>query len=59
MKPNAQLLIDQLKEAFPDRMPRDSVTIEELRYLQGAQAAIEKLEDLWEELKQEKDYVYG
>ena len=54
MKPIPQLLIDQLREIFPNQLPQDPVTIEQLRFLQGQQSVIQKLEDLYEEILQEK-----
>tara|TARA_E500000178_G_C16856791_1_gene677753 strand:+ start:531 stop:713 length:183 start_codon:yes stop_codon:yes gene_type:complete len=42
-------LLDFLKELFPDRLPNDQATLEDLRYLQGQQSVIRKLDELYNE----------
>lgn len=42
-------LLNVLKELFPDRLPNEQATIEDLRYLQGQQSVIRKLEELYNE----------
>lgn len=54
MKPIPQLLIDRLKEIFPDALPQDPIDINQLRFLQGQQSVIRKLEDLYLEILEEK-----
>lgn len=48
-----QHLIDSIKEIYPDKLPSDSITIEQLRFLQGQQSVIQKLEDLYKETFEE------
>lgn len=42
-------LLNVLKELFPDRLPNKQATLEDLRYLQGQQSVIRKLEELYNE----------
>lgn len=42
-------LLNVLKELFPDRLPNKQATLEDLRYLQGQQSVIQKLEELYNE----------
>lgn len=42
-------LLNVLKELFPDRLPNEQATLEDLRYLQGQQSVIRKLEELYNE----------
>ena len=42
-------LLNVLKELFPDRLPNNQATLEDLRYLQGQQSVIQKLEELYNE----------
>lgn len=46
-------LLNKLRELYPDRLPTDRITPEELAYLQGQQSIIRKLESLQTE---EKDF---
>ena len=47
-------LLKELKEIFPDKIPRNQIDIEQLWYLQGQQSVIEKLESLFEDAQEEK-----
>ena len=49
----SKALLDELKTSYPDRLPTQEITIEELRYLQGQQSIIQKLESLFEETLEE------
>jgi hypothetical protein len=40
-------LLDHLTDLFPNQLPANEVSIEELRYLQGQQSVIRKLEELY------------
>jgi len=41
-------LLDSLKELFPDALPvSTTITVEELRFLQGQQSVIQKLEEMY------------
>ena len=42
-------LLDFLKELFADKLPSDQATLEDLRYLQGQQSVIRKLDELYNE----------
>lgn len=42
-------LLNVVKELFPDRLPNEQATLEDLRYLQGQQSVIRKLEELYNE----------
>ncbi len=42
-------LLNVLKELFPDKLPNKQATLEDLRYLQGQQSVIRKLEELYNE----------
>lgn len=46
-------LVDLLKELYPNTLPVDDITVERLRYLQGQQSVIRKLEALYEETLEE------
>jgi hypothetical protein len=46
-------LLDSLKEAYPDRLPVDKISLEEFRFLQGQQSIINYLQVLYEEDLQE------
>lgn len=48
-----QVLLDMLKELYPNTLPVDDITVEYLRYLQGQQSVIRKLEALYEETLEE------
>ena len=50
----SKALLDELKMSYPDRLPTDEITIEQLRYLQGQQSIILKLESLFEDTIEEK-----
>lgn len=45
-------LLNKLKELYPDRLPTDRITPEDLAYLQGQQSIISKLEVLQTEEKE-------
>jgi hypothetical protein len=45
-----QGLLEQLKELFPNTLPVSPTTVEELRFLQGQQSVINKLEELYDEI---------
>jgi hypothetical protein len=46
-------LIKELKELYPDKLPQNQIDIETLRFLQGQQSVIQKLETLLEESLEE------
>jgi hypothetical protein len=47
----SKALLERLRELFPDTLPRNSViTIEEIRFLQGQQSVIDKLDELYDEI---------
>jgi hypothetical protein len=46
-------LIKELKELYPDKLPQNQIDIETLRFLQGQQSVIQKLEALLEESLEE------
>jgi lysozyme family protein len=46
-------LLDRLKEDFPNRLPTEQITPEQLRYLQGQQSIINYLDRLYEEIQEE------
>lgn len=46
-------LIKELKELYPDKLPQNQIDIETLRFLQGQQSIIQKLETLLEESLEE------
>jgi len=49
-----EALLDKLRELFPDTLPvSTSTTVEELRFLQGQQSVIRKLEELYDEIYEE------
>ena len=48
-----QGLIDKLKELYPDRLPAKDTDLEELRYLQGQQSVIHKLQELFDDAYEE------
>tara|TARA_B100000212_G_C27008905_1_gene378210 strand:- start:323 stop:505 length:183 start_codon:yes stop_codon:yes gene_type:complete len=50
----SKALLDELKTSYPDRLPSQEITLEELRYLQGQQSIIQKLESLFEETLEEE-----
>jgi hypothetical protein len=44
-------LLDKLKELFPNTLPvSTSTTVEELRFLQGQQSVIRKMEEMFNEI---------
>lgn len=43
-------LLEKLKELFPDTLPVSAITVEELRFLQGQQSVVKKLEELYDEI---------
>tara|TARA_B100000780_G_C20780516_1_gene309962 strand:+ start:53 stop:250 length:198 start_codon:yes stop_codon:yes gene_type:complete len=45
----SQGLLSHLDKIFPDTLPTHSITVEELRFLQGQRRVIEKLKELSEE----------
>jgi hypothetical protein len=45
-----QGLLEKLKELFPDTLPVSVISAEELRFLQGQQSVIKKLEELYDEI---------
>ena len=47
-------LLEKLKELYPDVLPPLGTDIETLRYLQGQQSVIRKLEELYEDTFEEK-----
>jgi len=50
----SKALLDELKTSYPDKLPTQEIPIEELRYLQGQQSIILKLETLFEETLEEE-----
>jgi hypothetical protein len=46
-------LLKELKELYPNKLPQNQIDIETLRFLQGQQSVIEKLESLFEETQEE------
>lgn len=46
-------LLERLKEDFPNKLPTEQITPEQLRYLQGQQSIINYLERLYEEIQEE------
>jgi|TARA_R110001632_G_scaffold59239_4_gene144124 hypothetical protein len=40
-------LLQHLQDLFPNQLPAGEISIEELRYLQGQQSVIRKLEELY------------
>jgi hypothetical protein len=46
-------LLDKLKEAYPDRMPLDRISLEEFRYLQGQQSVLNYVQMLYDEALKE------
>jgi hypothetical protein len=48
-----KVLLDMLKEMYPNTLPVDNIDVETLRYLQGQQSVISKLESLYEETLEE------
>ena len=46
---NAEVLLKLTKDLFPNILPTSHISIEELRYLQGQQSVIRKLEELLED----------
>lgn len=46
---NTEVLIKELKELFPNTLPSSHISIEELRYLQGQQSVLRKIEELLED----------
>jgi len=48
-----KVLLDMLKEMYPNTLPVDDIPVEKLRYLQGQQSVINKLESLYEETLEE------
>jgi hypothetical protein len=40
-------LLNHLKDLFPNQLPANEVSLEEVRYLQGQQSVIRKLEELY------------
>lgn len=48
-----KVLLDMLKEMYPNTLPVDDIDVEKLRYLQGQQSVIQKLEALYEETLEE------
>lgn len=46
-------LIQELKELYPNKLPQNQIDIETLRFLQGQQSVIQKLESLLEESLEE------
>lgn len=47
-------LLEKLKELYPDVLPPVGTDIETLRYLQGQQSVVRKLEELFEDTFEEK-----
>lgn len=47
------VMLNQLKQLFPDTLPASPITGEDLRYLQGQQSVIRKLEELQNEFYEE------
>lgn len=43
-------LLEKLQELFPNTLPVSSITVEELRFLQGQQSVLNKLEELYNEI---------
>jgi len=48
-----QELVDKLDALYPDKLPKDSITIEELTYLQGQRVVIDQIKQLFIESTQE------
>jgi hypothetical protein len=48
-----EALIEKLKETFPDTLPMDPVTPQQIAYLQGQQSIIYHLQQLFEETLEE------
>lgn len=48
-----KVLLEMLKEMYPNTLPVDNIDVETLRYLQGQQSVIHKLETLYEETLEE------
>lgn len=48
-----KVLLEMLKEMYPNTLPVDNIDVETLRYLQGQQSVIHKLEALYEETLEE------
>jgi hypothetical protein len=46
-------LLEKLHELFPNTLPVSSITVEELRFLQGQQSVLNKLEELYNEIYEE------
>jgi hypothetical protein len=47
----SKALIDRLRELFPDTLPMNTaITLEEIRYLQGQQSVLQKLDELYDEI---------
>jgi len=46
-------LLTHLEELYPNTLPLDEITIEQLRYLQGQQSVVRQLRAMYEELIQE------
>tara|TARA_R110001632_G_scaffold14829_3_gene49610 strand:+ start:2203 stop:2382 length:180 start_codon:yes stop_codon:yes gene_type:complete len=40
-------LLSHIKDLFPNQLPANEISIEELRYLQGQQSVMNKLEELY------------
>lgn len=49
----SKALLNSMKESFPNELPRDAVTPQQIAYLQGQQSIIYYLEQLYEETLQE------
>lgn len=48
-----KVLLEMLKEMYPNTLPVDNIDVETLRYLQGQQSVIHKLQTLYEETLEE------
>lgn len=46
-------LLEKLQELFPNTLPVSPITVEELRFLQGQQSVLSKLEELYNEIYEE------
>ncbi len=40
-------LLNHIKDLFPNQLPANEISLEDLRYLQGQQSVMRKLEELY------------
>ena len=46
-----EALLEKLNELFPNTLPtKPDITIEDIRYLQGQQSVLQKVEELYKEI---------